>query len=416
MALDKFKYGIVFCGGGAKGAYQIGVWKRLRELGIDKEIIGVSGASIGAMNSMLFVQGDYDTAEEVWKQTRSGDMMVLNMPMIQDVLRGLVLSEPQASVVPILSTALFIINPRLFGPGAEKILPELGLFTHERLRAIIRSAVDPLGIATANKQVYTALTVLSGMHLPDQAASDTDSGASFLKPVAKIEYRSWEKLTYDEIVETVLASAALPVIYPPSTHQGETYIDGGVLDNTPVKPLVDAGFSTIIVIHLEHLNLKNRSRKEQRICSQGKEGTCFIHIWPSSPAIGNTPLATLQINAELTETRIRLGYMDAQSQLVPRLEEIKREAQRQMVRKDAETHYKLANEIYKNSIRDAVLKRRTELFRAFLQAEQGQAMLRNYEYAATLGYEPAKEMVAQIHKFWQEGAAKPDTIRNTPLS
>ena len=58
MGSDEFKYGIVFCGGGAKGAYQIGAWKRLRELGMDKEIIGVSGASIGAMNSMLFAQGD----------------------------------------------------------------------------------------------------------------------------------------------------------------------------------------------------------------------------------------------------------------------------------------------------------------------------------------------------------------------
>lgn len=78
MDSSKSKYGIVFCGGGAKGAYQIGVWKRLRELGLDKEIIGVSGASVGAMNSMLFAQEDYDRAKETWMQIRYNDLQALN--------------------------------------------------------------------------------------------------------------------------------------------------------------------------------------------------------------------------------------------------------------------------------------------------------------------------------------------------
>ena len=52
------KIGLVLAGGGARGAYQIGIWKALRELNIDKHISVVSGTSIGALNAILFMQGD----------------------------------------------------------------------------------------------------------------------------------------------------------------------------------------------------------------------------------------------------------------------------------------------------------------------------------------------------------------------
>ena len=42
------KTGIALAGGGSKGSYQTGVWKALRELGIDYDI--VTGTSIGAIN------------------------------------------------------------------------------------------------------------------------------------------------------------------------------------------------------------------------------------------------------------------------------------------------------------------------------------------------------------------------------
>ena len=57
---------LILAGGGGKGAYQIGVWKAMRELGIDKEIRAVSGASVGGLNGVLFVQGDCERAERIW--------------------------------------------------------------------------------------------------------------------------------------------------------------------------------------------------------------------------------------------------------------------------------------------------------------------------------------------------------------
>ena len=60
------KLAIVLAGGGSRGAYQIGVWKALRELGIDYQI--VTGASVGALNGAIMVQKDFDLALEMWEK------------------------------------------------------------------------------------------------------------------------------------------------------------------------------------------------------------------------------------------------------------------------------------------------------------------------------------------------------------
>ena len=57
-------YGLVLEGGGAKGAYHVGAFKALKELGI--EIGGIAGSSIGAINGAMMVQGNYELLEKVW--------------------------------------------------------------------------------------------------------------------------------------------------------------------------------------------------------------------------------------------------------------------------------------------------------------------------------------------------------------
>jgi len=57
MDLSK-DYGIVLEGGGAKGAYQIGAWKALREAGI--KVKGVAGTSVGALNGAFICMDDIE--------------------------------------------------------------------------------------------------------------------------------------------------------------------------------------------------------------------------------------------------------------------------------------------------------------------------------------------------------------------
>lgn len=60
------KTALVLSGGGSRGAYEIGVWKALKEL--DVEIDMVFGTSVGAINGAMVAQDDLDIAEKLWKQ------------------------------------------------------------------------------------------------------------------------------------------------------------------------------------------------------------------------------------------------------------------------------------------------------------------------------------------------------------
>ena len=58
------KRAIVLSGGGSKGAYQIGVWKALKKMHIDYDI--VTGTSVGALNAALMIQKNYYRAVWLW--------------------------------------------------------------------------------------------------------------------------------------------------------------------------------------------------------------------------------------------------------------------------------------------------------------------------------------------------------------
>src|SRR4051794_35827195 len=68
------RIGLLFSGGGAKGAYQIGCWKALRALGLD-DFRAIAGSSVGAMNAVLVGTGRLDTAEAVWRKLRLRDVV-----------------------------------------------------------------------------------------------------------------------------------------------------------------------------------------------------------------------------------------------------------------------------------------------------------------------------------------------------
>ena len=79
-------FGLVLEGGGAKGAYQIGAWKALRELGV--KIKGVAGTSVGALNGAMIVQNDFDTAYEVWHNISFGKILKVDEEIILKIKEG----------------------------------------------------------------------------------------------------------------------------------------------------------------------------------------------------------------------------------------------------------------------------------------------------------------------------------------
>jgi NTE family protein len=54
--------------------------------------------------------------------------------------------------------------------------------------------------------------------------------------------------TYGPAVEAVLASSAVPAIFPPVEIDGERFIDGGVVNNVPLRRAIEGGASRIVVL------------------------------------------------------------------------------------------------------------------------------------------------------------------------
>ena len=66
---------LVLAGGGARGSYQVGVWKALMELDWHPQII--TGTSVGSLNGAMFVLDLYEVARDMWLTIRSQDVMEL---------------------------------------------------------------------------------------------------------------------------------------------------------------------------------------------------------------------------------------------------------------------------------------------------------------------------------------------------
>ena len=99
---------------------------------------------------------------------------------------------------------------------------------------------------------------------------------------------------FETNVRRALASAAYPGAYTPVEIDGKLYIDGGLHDNSPAVPLINAGFREIVVIHL--------SPRESREPFE-QDGA---KIWPVYPkaSLGNM----FQISPEQTADRMQAGY------------------------------------------------------------------------------------------------------------
>lgn len=271
------KLGLTLSGGGGKGAYQIGVWKALRDFQqLDQQIAAISGSSVGGLNGALIAQGKYEKAESMWLNIESHNMLTL-----QDIdWIGSRLGSLGASGV---------ISPMLMG-----FLKTKGLFKRDGLQSMIDQGLDADLLANST----APLTV--GLH----HASDN---RVVYQPIREARIAN----------DALLATAALPGIFDDVSIDGATYSDGGFywglphkrVDNTPVQPLVDAGCDTVIVVCL--------SQDDLSVTASQYPGVRVLPIIPSRDLGGLT--ATLDFSNDGAARRMEQGYADA-TQLLQYLE------------------------------------------------------------------------------------------------
>lgn len=75
------EYGLALEGGGARGAYQIGAWKALKEAGV--KINAVAGTSVGALNGALICMGDLGQAERIWSEMTYSAVMEVDDSLME---------------------------------------------------------------------------------------------------------------------------------------------------------------------------------------------------------------------------------------------------------------------------------------------------------------------------------------------
>ncbi len=192
-------YGLVLSGGGTKGAFEIGVWKALREMSIP--ISCVVGTSIGAINAAVIAQNDYDLAHDFWTNLTINQVLNLNTTMVEKYLNewsGASFDFFRMSFLSDLFRGGLDISP--LRQNLEKLLDE------DKIR---RSPIR-LGLVTVELSTLTPTQLMI------------------------------EDIPKGQLLDYLLASAALPV-FQRQEIDGKTYLDGGFYDNVPINFMAESG-------------------------------------------------------------------------------------------------------------------------------------------------------------------------------
>lgn len=294
--------GLVFAGGGGKGAYEIGVWKYLHELGLDSYIQAVSGTSVGALNAALFVGGTFEEAEELWMNIEPNTILTPKKITVEDIMKWLVscgigMNNPVVGTIGKLSSQAIAITAtgmesliRLFLSGIRSD----SFFSREGLISLIHDGVNAKILQSSDISCFVTCLRLPGLGIERFRLNDYEA---------------------KDITQLLLASSAIPMVFPNEIFCGQRYCDGGlpvVGDNVPIQPVYDRGIENIIVIHL----------KQDAVIDKSKyPGARIIEIVPSID-LGNIFSGTLDFTTEGSMRRIELGYADAKKALQPMVEMI----------------------------------------------------------------------------------------------
>lgn len=246
-------YGLILAGGGAKGAYQIGAWRALRELGITFEAI--AGVSIGAINGALIAQGDYDRAVELWSNAE-----VTSGIHIEAELHD---SENLFSFSNLPQIFMEIIRN-----GGVDVTPARNLIAEYIDEEKVRDSGIPLGLVTFQ--------------------------LSSMKPVEVF----LDEIQDGLLVDYLMLSARVPGLHNQSP-DGAKYLDGGIYDNAPIGMLRDRGINRFVVVDIS--GMKGVGHKDDFSCAE------FVYIRPNDPKeLGEA----FEFDSSMNDMRMQMGYLD----------------------------------------------------------------------------------------------------------
>jgi NTE family protein len=244
------KTALILSGGGARGAYQVGVLKGLAEIlktkKIDNPFKILSGVSAGAINTahLASCPDNFGTAVEkliyLWSQIKSDQVYQMNLFSLNKLSLSSLFSSEKTKIN---------FNSLLDTAPLKKLLEEHIDFP--QIQENIKNKKYETVIITANNYL-------------DNAA------VSFVEENKKnpSKHKNWNDSRripeYTDIqVEHVMASSAIPILFPPININGADYGDGCVRNSTPCSPSLRMGAEKLFVIGVR--TQKNFETSEAKI-------------------------------------------------------------------------------------------------------------------------------------------------------
>lgn len=251
--------GLVLSGGGAKGAFQAGVWKAMHEFGLAERVRVISGTSVGAINGAAFASlRDPEKICRFWR-TRVGEIATPN-------LRNLSSQQLTSAITDVLS---------------GKPFPFRGLLDRSALEQLLSSLLPSRWPTAAPGVFATSLECRAGL-------------LATLNPgcYARQRFSLNEELDAEKRILRILASAAIPWGFDPVEIDGRRYVDGGWDEmggeNIPVSPILERcpDIRTIIVVRCNCV-----ADEPEKIDVSIPHDTTLVEVRPSSTLRGPLDLA-----------------------------------------------------------------------------------------------------------------------------
>ena len=252
------KKGLVLEGGGTKGAYQIGAYEALRDLGI--KITGIAGTSIGALNGAFIAQGDFESMKDIWVNYDYKSFMNID----EDTYERYKNIEMKAKN---LHDVVDLMNKARKKQGID-ITPLRKLLEEKINEDKIRKSNIDFGITTAywDGKIFPQLLYV-------------------------------EDIPRGRLVDYLIASASLP-IFDLDKLDDRLYLDGMFSDNIPINMLAQRGYDDIVVIRLVDDFLGKRIIN--------KYNNLNLKVIVPSQSLGGS----LNKDKDHMESNIKLGYLD----------------------------------------------------------------------------------------------------------
>ena len=322
--------GLVLSGGGAKGSYEVGVWQSLHETGLADEVAAISGTSIGAVNAALFASwSDPKGAENLWLENL-GKVFVPNEKILQvasekkfsEFLEGKL--DEYAEIAGIPAENLPGESRKAIEKEAREEFTRKGVLRD--LAASLNTVVEAFhGKASDGLCDGDALRSVLESSLPKNWPGETPRVY-----VTALVFDEWKARTFclnegtpeDRIVR-LLASTAIPAIFPPVMIDGIPYVDGGWEskggDNVPLGPILEnhPGIKTVIVVYLDDERHLPMARVEKNRKAAEAAGVRLVEIIPSENIGGAFDgwQGVFDASPETARHLIELGRSDANKAL-----------------------------------------------------------------------------------------------------